>query len=77
MSAPQKRFKQDAHAIDVEAATTIVLISPFPDDHDKLGTALSTSPWTVYGAANWAYTAHSRSRTVHYHPNGHTGTRRP
>jgi len=59
MSAPQKRFKQDADAIDVEAATTIGLIRPFPGDHDQLGTALSTSPWTVYGAANWAYTAHT------------------
>ena len=59
MSAAQKRLKQDADAIDVEAATTIVLTSPFPDDHAQLGTALSTSPWTIDGAANWAYTAHT------------------
>lgn len=59
MSAPQKRLKQDADAIDVEAATTIVLTSRFPDDHAQLGTALSMSPWTIGGAANWAYTAHT------------------
>lgn len=59
MAAPQKRLKQDADAIDVEAATTIVLTSPFPDGHAQLGTALSTSPWTIDGAANWAYTAHT------------------
>jgi hypothetical protein len=47
MSAPHKRFKQDADAMEVGAATTIVLISPFPYDRGQLGTALSTSPWTV------------------------------
>ena len=59
MSAPHKRLTQDADATDVESAITIVLISPFPDDHDQLGTALSTSSWTIDGAANWAYTAHT------------------
>lgn len=63
MSAPHERLKQDADAIEVEAATTIVLISLLPDDHDQLRTALSTSKWTIDGAANdgaakWAYTAH-------------------
>lgn len=56
MSAPHQRLTQDAD-IDVEAAITVVLISPFPDDHDQLGTALSTSSWTLHGAANRAYTA--------------------
>jgi hypothetical protein len=59
MSGPRKRLTQDADSIDVEAAITIVLISPFPDDHDQLGTALSTRLWTIDGAANWVYTAHT------------------
>jgi hypothetical protein len=77
MSAPHKRFKQDADAMEVGAATTIVLISPFPDDHDQLGTAVSMSVDGLRCGELGIHRSHSRSRTVHYHPNGHTGTRRP
>jgi hypothetical protein len=57
MLARRKRFVPDADLIDAEAAIRIVRISTFSDDHDSLRTALSTSPWTISGAANWAYTA--------------------
>ena len=78
MFAHRKQLILDTDLIDVQATITIVLISPFPDDHDPLGAALSTSLWTTDGCRELGiHRSHSRSRTVHRHPNEHAGTRRP